>query len=150
MGVLLVFAGISFYDYLLIRRGNANRIILQLPKAMKQRIHSSVRTYTRSGALIGSSIIMGFFVSVFELGCTGQVYFPTIAYLVQVERQLLGYLLLLVYNLGFITPLVLVFVFTYKGVSSDKITGLFQKHMGKVKIGTGILFIALAVLTLLT
>lgn len=150
VGVLLVFAGISFYDYIIIRRGNPNKIILQLPQAMKKRIHSSVRTYTRSGALIGSSILMGFFVSVFELGCTGQVYFPTIAYLVQVEKQILGYLLLGVYNLGFITPLVVVFVLTYKGVSSDRITRLFQKHMGKVKIGTGILFIGLAVLTLLT
>ncbi len=150
VGVLLVFAAISFYDYVIIKRGNPNKIILQLPKAMKKQIHSSVRSYTRSGALIGSSILMGFFVSVFELGCTGQVYFPTIAYLVQVERQALGYLLLVVYNLGFILPLVIVFVLTYKGVSSDKITGLFRKHMGKVKICTGILFIGLAVLTLLT
>ncbi|MBN2050994.1 MAG: DUF1573 domain-containing protein [Spirochaetales bacterium] len=150
VAVLLIFAGISFYDYRIIKKGRAKDIILQLPTAMKKRIHTSVRTYTRSGALVGSSILMGFFVSVFELGCTGQVYFPTIAYLVQVEQQMVGYLLLLVYNLGFIVPLATVFLLTYTGVSSEKITGLFQRHLGKVKIGTGILFIGLAVLTLLT
>ena len=93
---------------------------------------------------------MGFFVSVFELGCTGQVYFPTIAYMVQVKRQAVGYLLLGIYNLGFILPLIIVFVLTYKGVSSEKITGMFQRHMGKVKIGTAVLFLGLAVLTILT
>ncbi len=148
--ILLVFAGISLWDYRVIKKGNAGKILLQLPMSMKKRIHKSVRTYSRSTALIGSSIVMGFFVSIFELGCTGQIYFPTIAYLVQVEKEFSGYLLLAVYNIGFITPLLLVFLFTYTGVSSEKITKLFQRNMGKVKIGTAILFVGLAVLTILT
>ena len=148
--ILIIFTALSIRDYFIIRGGNPGKILLQLPMSMKKRIHKSVRTYTRSTALIGSSIIMGFFVSVFELGCTGQIYFPTIAYLVQVEKEFTGYILLAVYNIGFIIPLLLVFVFTYTGVSSDKITKLFQRNMGKVKIGTAVLFLSLAVLTILT
>ncbi len=148
--VLVLFAFLSLYDYFKIRSKRASEIILQLPKGMKKRIHKSVRTYTRSTALVGSSIIMGFLVSIFELGCTGQIYFPTIIYMIKTEGKLSGYFLLGLYNLAFIVPLILVFFITYRGVSSDRITAVFQKHLGKVKLITAVLFILLAVLTILT
>ena len=148
--VLVIFAALSLYDYLLIRRGRAKDILLQLPDSLKKRIHSSVRQYSRSTALVSASISMGFLVSVFELACTGQVYFPTITYLVRTEGGALHYLFLVFYNLAFILPLVVVFAFAYAGVSSQTVTVLFQKHMGKVKVGTAVLFAVLAVVTVLT
>ena len=148
--VLIVFAVLSMYDYMKIRNGQASKILLQLPTVLKRRIHDSVRVYSRSTALVGSAVILGFLVSVFELACTGQVYFPTIAYLVQVEKGFTSYFFLGIYNLGFIIPLIIVFALTYAGISSKKITGVFQTHMGKVKIGTAILFLALAALTVVT
>ena len=148
--VLIIFAGLSMYDYMKIRNGQASEILLQLPTVLKRRIHDSVRVYSRSTALVGSAIILGFLVSVFELACTGQVYFPTIAYLVQVEKGFTSYLFLGIYNLGFILPLVVVFILTFAGISSKRITTAFQTHMGKVKIGTAVLFLALAALTVVT
>lgn len=148
--ILVVFAGISLYDWILIRRGRRNEIVMQLPKFLKLRIHASVRNGVRSAFLVGSSLAMGFFVSVFELACTGQIYFPTIAYLVKSEGGAGNYLLLLVYNLGFILPLLVVFALSYAGVGSKKITVVFQKHMGSVKLATAVLFAGLACLTLLT
>jgi cytochrome c biogenesis protein CcdA len=145
--VLIAFSILSLWDYMRIRNGKAKDMILQLPLKMKQRIHKSIRTHTRSTALIGSSLLMGFFVSLFELGCTGQIYFPTIAYLVKAEKEMEGYIFLLIYNIGFILPLFLVFFLTYKGVSSESITHAFQQNMGKVKLGTAFLFFGLAILT---
>jgi cytochrome c biogenesis protein CcdA len=55
-----------------------------------------------------------------------------------------------VYNLGFIIPLVIVFIVTYSGISSKKITKLFQKRMGVVKLLLAALFIALALYMVLT
>lgn len=124
-------------------------MILQLPLKMKQRIHKSIRTQTQSTALIGSSLLMGFFISVFELGCTGQIYFPTIAYLVQADKEIEGYIFLAIYNVGFILPLFLVFFLTYKGISSERIARIFQDNMGKVKLGTALLFLGLAMLTVI-
>jgi cytochrome c biogenesis protein CcdA len=150
LAVLVVFATLSFYDFLLIRKGRAGKILLQLPDRFKQRIHTSVRTGSRSGALISAAISMGFIISIFELACTGQIYFPTIAYMIRVERELTGYYYLLLYNVGFILPLIGVFIITYFGISSKKITSYFQKHMAIVKLATVFLFAGLAVLTYIT
>jgi cytochrome c biogenesis protein CcdA len=89
-------------------------------------------------------------VSVFELACTGQVYFPTIAYMVRMGSSSRGYLYLLLYNLGFILPLLAVFVLSYFGLSSKRLGTFMQKSMGGVKLGLAALFVALAVVTILT
>ena len=147
--VLMVFAVLSFYDYIKIKMNQTSEILLQLPKGIKRKIHTSVRIYTRNTAIIGSSLILGFLVSVFELGCTGQIYFPTITYMIRTGAGFSGYLMLGVYNLAFIIPLCMVFFVTYKGVGSEKITSLFQKYLGKVKLGTAILFVILGIITLI-
>ncbi len=148
LAVLIVFAGLSFYDYSVIKRGKSKDIILQLPDYMKKKIHSSIRTYSKSAAIAGSSILMGMLVSVFELGCTGQIYFPTITYMIQTGNAHEGWGLLAVYNIAFIIPLAAVFAVVYIGVTSRKITSLFQTHLGTVKLLTGIMFIGFALMIL--
>jgi len=148
VAVLLVFAVLSLYDWTKIRAGRASEIVLQLPMAVKRRIHSSIRTYARGAALAGSALVLGFLVSVFELACTGQVYFPTLTYLARVEADVRSYLLLLLYNVGFVLPLLAVFAVSYAGVSSQRIAGVFTRHLGAVKLGTAALFLALAMLTI--
>ncbi|MBN1799548.1 MAG: DUF1573 domain-containing protein [Spirochaetales bacterium] len=143
--LLLVFAGLSIYDVVLIAQGRTREMVLQLPKSIKQRIHKSVRAYVSSLALISGALLLGFYVSVFELACTGQIYFPVIAALAQTESNVSTYFYLVIYNIGFILPLLLVFIFIYSGVSSEKITSVFQKHMGVVKIILAVVFVLLAV-----
>jgi cytochrome c biogenesis protein CcdA len=145
--VLIVFSGISVYDYALIRQGRTKEILLKLPKRIQERIHNSVRAYTRSAALIASSLVLGVLVSLFEVACTGQIYFPVIGYLVQTTHDAAAYLLLAVYNLGFIAPLVAVFALSYAGVSSTAITQVFQRHLGKTKLLLAGIFVLFAVLT---
>ncbi len=147
--VLVVFAGLSFYDYGKIRSGKTKDIILQLPDSVKRRMHDSIRSYTKSAALAGSSIVMGFLISIFELGCTGQIYFPTITYIIQTDKAASGYFYLALYNLAFIIPLAVVFIVVYLGITSKKITGIFQTNLGIIKILTGLLFLSFAVLMLI-
>jgi cytochrome c biogenesis protein CcdA len=151
VGVLFVFAGLSLWDFYLIRKGRSNEMVLQLPDTFKKKIQKTIKTRVRSAAIVASSITLGFLVSLFELACTGQVYFPFItAYVLKIKQNAFGYILLLVYNLGFIFPLVLVFAVTYSGINSKKITKLFQKNMGIVKLLLAALFIALALYMILT
>jgi cytochrome c biogenesis protein CcdA len=148
VGVLFVFAGLSVYDYAMIRAGRASEMLLQLPSSFKKRIHASIRTRVRIAALAGSSLVLGFLVSIFEFACTGQVYLPLLGYLSRIHRQPDALGLLLLYNLCFILPLLIVFGASYLGVSSGKITTAFQTHMGKVKIALAVVFVGLAVFTL--
>jgi cytochrome c biogenesis protein CcdA len=148
VAALVVFAGLSIYDYTLIRAGRPTEMLLQLPGALKRRIHASVRTTARTAALVGSSLVLGFLVSIFEFACTGQVYLPLLGYLARVHRQGYAVGLLLVYNFCFIVPLLVVFAASYLGVSSGRITKVFQRHMGLVKILLAVVFLGLAVFTL--
>jgi cytochrome c biogenesis protein CcdA len=149
VALLFVLAGLSLYDFSLIRRGKAAAITLQLPKVFKQRIHASIRGRIRSSALITTALILGVLVSLFELACTGQIYFPTIAYVVKVEQSVRSFLYLALYNIGFIVPLVAVFSLTYAGVGSQRLVRFFNDNMGRVKLVTAGLFVALALLMLL-
>jgi len=148
VAVLVVFAALSFYDFLLIRRGETGKIVLQLPGTMKRRIHDTIKARSRSATLVGSAVVLGFLVSVFELACTGQVYLPTIVYTVRSGRALRGYGYLLIYNLGFIVPLLAVFALSFAGLSLKSLTAVFQKRMGSVKLALAGLFVGLAVLTM--
>ena len=150
ISVLIFFAGLSLYDYYLIRKGRASEMTLQLPDFFKKRIRATIKSRARSAALVATSLVLGFLVSLFELACTGQVYFPFLVFIVRNGKKLSGYLFLLLYNLGFILPLLAVFFVTYRGVSSRRLTELFQNHMGKVKIGLSAVFILMAVLTIIT
>ena len=147
---LVLLSVLSLVDYHRIRRGRSSEILLQLPGSMKRRIHRSVRTFSRSSALVGSSLIMGFLIAVFELGCTGQIYFPTLTYMIRRGGGANGWGLLALYNAAFILPLALIFFLTYKGLSSEKLVRMFQNHLGSVKLITALLFLVLGFLTIIT
>jgi len=148
--ILAAFAVLSVYDYSRIRAGKPSEMILQLPDSLKLKIHASIRDRRRSSALALSSFVLGVLVSIFEFACTGQVYLPTLAYLARAKGRTDALLLLLLYNLCFIAPLLVVFGASYYGVSSKRIAEAFQKRMGEVKLLLAAVFMALAVLTILT
>jgi cytochrome c biogenesis protein CcdA len=148
VAVLVVFAGLSVYDYALIRAGRPTAMLLQLPSSFKKRIHASIRTRVRITALAGSSLALGFLVSVFEFACTGQVYLPLLGALARMQRQPNALGLLALYNLCFIIPLLVVFAASWLGVASGRITTLFQAHLGNVKLALAVVFVGLAVFTL--
>lgn len=147
--VLVVFSILSVYDYFKIRAGKASEILLQLPNSLKLKIHASIRSRAKTTALALSSLGLGFLVSIFEFACTGQVYLPTLAYLARQKGRADALGLLVLYNLAFIVPLLVVFAASYLGVSSKRIANAFQKRMGAVKIALAAVFLVLAVLTLL-
>ena len=137
-------AFLSLYDAIKARRGKVKEMSLQLPKSFKQRIHKVIREQTRTSGVIIGALIIGFAISALELVCTGQVYLPTITFVMGVEGMrpnALSYLIL--YNLMFVTPLLVVFGFVYWGTTSVQLGGVLQRHLMPVKVGTGVLLFGL-------
>lgn len=128
---------VSVRDAVLIRAGRSSDAVLQLSLKTKQRIHTVMRKRLRSGGLIVGTVGVAFLVSLLELACTGQLYLPTIAYLVQTESTNAAEVIaLLLYNAAFILPLLVLFVVVYSGVGSDRITGWFRRNAAAAKILT--------------
>ncbi len=147
----VIFGVLSLYDFIRIRKGKASDMVLQLPGFLKKRIHKTIREKSRMKGILAGAIIAGFIVSILELACTGQVYLPTITYMLSTETMRPRALLFLImYNIMFIVPLVFVFVIVFFGVSSKQIAGFFQSNVAKVKLLTSLLFFGIAVLLILS
>ncbi len=139
-------AFLSLYDAYKAKQGKVKEITLQLPKSLKQRIHKVIREQTRTSGVIIGALVIGFAISALELVCTGQVYLPTITFVMGVEgmrTHALAYLIL--YNLMFIVPLLVVFGFVYWGTTSMQLGGVLQRHLMPVKLGTGVLLFGLGI-----
>ena len=137
-------AFLSLYDAYKAKQGEVKEITLQLPKSLKQRIHKVIREQTRTSGVVIGALVIGFAISALELVCTGQVYLPTITFVMGVEGMrghALAYLIL--YNLMFIVPLLVVFGFVYWGTTSMQLGGVLQRHLMPVKLGTGVLLFGL-------
>lgn len=133
-------------DYIMIRRGKAEEMSLQLPKGIKRRIHAVIRRGTVSAVFVAGTFITGIIVALLELACTGQVYFPAISFMVQTDTSLLGIGSLLLYNVAFILPMIAVLVTILFGITDERIKSFFSRRIGLSKIALAVIFTALAVL----
>ncbi|MFA7233979.1 MAG: HEAT repeat domain-containing protein [Terrimicrobiaceae bacterium] len=141
----LLIAVLSFRDGVRCLRGRLQDMSLQLPDFLKKRIRSVIRGNVPQRGFVFGAFGIGAFISLLELACTGQVYAPTILYMMQSGRSgAAGYLAL--YNLAFILPLSIVFVLALLGLTSGKLTAILQRHAALVKFGMAILFLFLAFL----
>jgi len=134
----IILGFLSFYDFLKARKGKIKNIKLQLPQSIKKRIHSTIISKGRLKNYAIGSFISGVIVSFLEFVCTGQVYFPTIVFVLNQERQ--GYFYLFLYNLFFIFPLLLILLFSYAGMSSHKISEFSRNNVIGAKILLSLFF----------
>lgn len=150
-GTLAIILGLlSLRDYLYARRGELDKMFLQLPLGIKQRIHRDIKEKTAVGGILIGSFLAGLIISFLEFGCTGQIYLPTITFMItKVGWSLKPILSLLVYNIMFIIPLIVIailaVVFTSQGIARSLAT-----KIPVIKLLTAILFFMLGILLILS
>ncbi len=138
-------AVLSFRDYLKARQGQIQDMSLSLPDAVRKRVRAVIRQGQKARAYFAAAFVTGLVVSMLELACTGQVYLPTIIFIASMpEMRALGVGYLVLYNLLFIIPLLVVFGLAYLGTTSMQLGLFLQKRTAAVKLGTALLFAALA------
>ena len=138
---------ISFWDAGRYRRsGRTEDISLQLPKAIKPRLHRLISGHLRGRHLAAGALVTGFLVTLLEAVCTGQVYLPTILLMTQsTGLRLRGWLYLLFYNLLFILPLLIVMVLAYGGLTWERLARVTRSHLVLLKVLLGVVMVGLAV-----
>jgi cytochrome c biogenesis protein CcdA len=137
-----VLAGMSAYDYVLARRGKLHEMSLNLPDRLRERIKGRIRA--ASGAFVGAAFGSGLMVSILELACTGQVYLPTISFVVGIpEMRASAVLYLVLYNVVFVLPLLVILLLAVYGVSASKFEAWFVKNVARTKLVMTVLFLIL-------
>jgi cytochrome c biogenesis protein CcdA len=161
-GFLSIGLGIlATYDfYKFWKTHKTESLVLQLPAALKNRIHSIIGSHYRQSIelqrqetsrshilrLVLSAFIVGFLISIHESVCTGQIYLPTIAFVLKttpLKLQALGYLLL--YNFMFIIPLLVILCFASLGATAGQFSNFLKKRIAVIKVFMAVLFFSLGI-----
>ena len=147
IGVGAVILGIfSFLDFLKVIKGKTKEIKLQLPKPIKTKIHSTIIKKINLPNYIFGSFLSGLIVSFFEFSCTGQVYLPTIVFVINnTSLRITGLLYLFLYNLMFIFPLFIILLLSLIGTTSKKIAQFSSKNLSLTKLLLSLFFITLGI-----
>lgn len=112
-------------------------LTLRIPQKAKPTIEKLIL----EGSFI-SLIVLGVLVSLFELPCTGEVYFGIIT--IMASHQLFAISYFLVYNLIFVLPLIILTFLVYKGTSTKRLSEWTNKNKKFMKLISGLLLIGLA------
>jgi cytochrome c biogenesis protein CcdA len=133
----LVLCGLHLRDAFRYRRtGKASDMEMGLSKETHRGIHDRIKRFTtvKSYLLGPAAVLLGGLVSSMELACTGQVYFPVLAALMKdgVTPRSLG--LLLIYNLCFLVPLVVITVLAAYGVGAKALGEWARRNVFSTKV----------------
>jgi len=135
----------SIADYRKAKAGRLADMSLKLPERMRGWTRKLIREGTGARMFVLSSFALGVGVSLVELACTGQVYLPTIIYVLGIPAlRAQATLALLLYNVMFILPLIGIFMLVYYGTTSQQLIDWMTQRTAAVKLGTAVLFMLLA------
>lgn len=158
--ISIIFGFCALYDFIKYRKtGSTDSLLLSLPQWIKNWIHKIIgsRYRLKTGSdnpvfkkpligLVVSALVAGFLVSILEAICVAKIYLPTILFVLKttsLKVRVLTYLLL--YNLLFIVPLLVIFSFALTGTSVEQFQKILKGHLGLLKILMGVVFLGLGV-----
>jgi len=140
-----ILAIISISDAVMLARGKPEKTMLRLPKAVKRRMEKTIIRESKLRNYIVSAGISALVVSFLEFSCTGQVYIPTIFFVSGLANlRLKAVWFLVLYNVAFISPLLLLFFLFIIGVSSQQLYSFMRRRAFLLKVATAFIFLALA------
>jgi len=91
-----------------------------------------------------TAAFLGVFVALVELPCTGAVYLAVLALMSMSGFTMSNMTFLVIYNLIFVLPLIIILVFVVKGIHWKKFEDWRQKHKGSMRLFIGLLLLGMA------
>jgi len=137
--VAIIAGLINIKDYFWYGKG----ISLQIPEGRKPMINRWI-----SKANVPAALVLGFLVSMFELPCTGGIYLAIIAMLASSVTSGLAAIYLIIYNIFFILPLIIIFALVVRGMSAERIEKWRTSKKNWMKLAMGIILLLLGLILL--
>lgn len=92
-----------------------------------------------------TAFLLGSFVAIVELPCTGAVYLAVLALMSLSGVNLSNISYLTIYNIIFVLPLFVILYLAYKGMSTEKLEAWRQKHKGLMRLLIGLVLVSLGI-----
>lgn len=135
VGILVIFAGLlEIKDYFWYGKGMS----LQIPHAFAKKIQD----YSSSKTTVMGVMFLGAFVAAVELPCTGAPYLAIITVL-RVDFDLVAFGLMVLYNLIFVAPLLVILGMVAAGVKLSDVQKWKEEGKGGMRLAIGLLLVAL-------
>lgn len=138
-GVVIIMGLIDLKDFFAYGKGFSLGIN---PKYVEK-----IKTMSKNATLPGV-IVLGIFVAGVELPCTGGPYLAITALLAR-QFDFLAFIYLIIYNLIFVLPLVIILLLAYFGTTVTNLEKWKDKNKKFMRLASGILMITLGVLLIL-
>ncbi len=144
LGIVVTIAGlIEIKDYFFYEKWFSLKIF----PGEVERIEKYVKKVSDKPA---TAFFLGVFVALVELPCTGAVYLAVLALMSMSGVTIGNVWFLILYNLIFVLPLIIILFAVYKGISTDKFEQWRQKNKRLMRLITGIVLIALGLWMIFT
>ncbi len=135
VGLLVIVAGLlEIKDFFWYGKGFS----LQIPKKYANKIHD----WSTSNRSVWGVMLLGAFVAAVELPCTGAPYLAIITIL-QVDFNLIALGLMILYNLVFVAPLIVILAMVVGGTKVSDVSKWKEDSKGTMRLFMGLLLIAL-------
>ncbi len=134
VGAFVIIAGLleikDFYWY-------GKGFSLQIPPVFAEKIHKYSKNVTVPGVMF-----LGAFIAGVELPCTGAPYLAIIT-LLSLNFDIYAFGLLILYNVIFVLPLIILLLLVARGVNVRKITKWKHAHTGHMRFAIGFMLLRL-------
>lgn len=146
-------AALTLNDFFAARRADYGQIKNQLPNRIKKFNRRFMERFThvlesdgqdKGWLLTIIPFFIGLVIAVTEAACTGQVY-GLILISIRSAQPTTGILYLLLFNLLFVTPLMIISVIAVRAKSTAGIAMFVNDHLATIKILTAGFFLAMAI-----
>ncbi|MDF2879587.1 MAG: cytochrome c biosis protein transrane region [Clostridiaceae bacterium] len=145
MSIILMI--LNYKDYTNIKSGHFEKVKTQLPKRVKHTIHNYIRNNSLRKFIYVTAFVNGFIISFLEFFCTGQIYLPTISYVLSAKNSVAtGITYLFLYNVAFITPLIAICIALYKGKEVMDISQKLVDKLHIIKILGAVFFLIISII----
>lgn len=132
--LVILAAVFEIKDYFFYGKGFS----LQIPKYFANKIHE----YSTTKTSLWGVMFLGAFVAAVELPCTGAPYLAIITIL-RIDFNFTAFLLMVLYNLVFVAPLIVILIMVAGGAKISKVSKWKEESKGTMRLFMGLLLAGL-------
>jgi cytochrome c biogenesis protein CcdA len=119
--------------------------LLKIPARAKEHLNRYI-----SNVSVPAAFVLGILVGLFELPCTGAVYFAILSLMGNTVTFTEGIAYLIVYNLVFVLPLVMVVAAVYRGLPPSEAEEWRLRNMRRLRLVSGCVLLVIGTAMLLS
>jgi hypothetical protein len=156
--IVLIFFVLNVYDYLVAKNEDYGKIKSQIPKWLQRFNTRIMKVFTSAMEdsedkgniirIILLTFVLGFIMTLTEFTCSGFIYLGVLQG-ISVVHEAYAYILLLVFNIMFVSPMIVIAFLSVKSRSTMSISNWMRENLHIIKLFNAVVFLLLAVFIIL-